>query len=104
MYDPAHSDYTLLTATGSFIKEVRNARDELDPEPTVVPLPPGLYQIRADAEGPNGTEEVRVPVLIQAGQTTRAHLMGDWKPRRHYEETDVVRLPDGEIAGWVARR
>ncbi len=103
-YDPVHTDYTIYSQGGGFIKQVRNARNPNDPEPVLVSLPPGLYEIQAQAENSAGTVEVRVPVVIQAGRTTVAHLMGGWKPHHHYTDNEVVRLPDGEIAGWLAVR
>ena len=102
LYDPAHTDYTIYSEGGRFLKRVRNARDRNDPEPTLVSLPPGRYEIQAEAEDYAGTLEVRIPVVIQAGRTTAAHLVDGWKPRSHYAGNEVVRLPDGEIAGWLA--
>jgi hypothetical protein len=87
---------------GRLLKRVRNARDGNDREPTLVSLPPGRYEIQAEAEDYAGTLEVRVPVIIQAGRTTAAHLSGGWRPQRQYTGNEVVRLPDGEIAGWLA--
>ncbi len=104
LYEPAHTDYTIYALGGKLLEQVRNARNENDPEPTLVSLPPGRYEIQAEGEDDAGPLEVRVPVVIQAGQTTTAHLAGGWKPHRHYTDNDVVRLPDGEIAGWLATR
>ena len=101
-YDPAHTDYSIYNQDGAFLKRVRNARDQNDPTPTVVHLPPGSYEIQAEAEDYSGTIEVRVPVVILAGRTTRAHLIGGWKPRRRYNAGELVRLPDGGFAGWLA--
>jgi hypothetical protein len=101
-YDTAHTDCTIYSEGGRLLKRVRNARDRNDPEPTLVSLPPGRYEIQAGAEDYAGTLEVRVPVVIQAGRTTVAHLSGGWKPQRQYTRNEVVRLPDGEIAGWLA--
>ena len=103
-YEPAHTDYTICSQGGGFFKRVSNARNPNDPEPILVSLPPGRYEIQAEAETYAGTIEVRVPVVIRAGQTTAGHLVDGWKPRRHYTDDEVVRLPDGEIAGWLAAR
>jgi hypothetical protein len=43
-----------------------------------------------------------LPVLIEFGRTTVAHLSDNWQPKAHFTEADVVRLPDGQIAGWLA--
>ena len=83
---------------------MRNARNPNDGEPALVSLPPGRYEILAQAQDWAGTVEVTVPVVIRAGRTTTAHLVDGWKPHRHYTDKDVVRLPDGEIAGWLAVR
>ncbi len=104
MYDPAHTDYTIYAQGGGLLQRVRNARDPEDPHPALVRLPPGSYEIQARAEDPAGIVEVRVPVVVQAGRTTTAHLVGGWKPRHHYTDSEVVRLPGGEIAGWLAVR
>lgn len=107
-YEPAHTDYAIYSQGGTLLERVRNARDRNDAAPALVSLPPGRYEIAAEAEDYAGTEdyagpiEVRVPVVIQAGRTTTAHLADGWKPHRHYTGDEVVRLPDGGIAGWLA--
>jgi hypothetical protein len=103
-YDPAHTDYTIYSQGGALLKRVRNARNPDDGEPALVPLPPGLYDIQAQAEDYARTVEVKVPVVIQAGRTTAVHLAGGWKPHHRYTDNEVVRLPNGEIAGWLAVR
>jgi len=100
-YEPAHTGYTIYSQDGMLRKQVRSSKDV---EPPLVSLPPGRYEIRAEAECYADTVEVRVPVVIRAGQTTAAHLAGGWKPHRRFTKDEVVRLPDGEIAGWVATR
>ncbi len=104
-YNPAHSDYAIYGVNGSLVKRVRNARDPSDGRPALVSLPPGNYEVRAEAEeGPGAMDiQVRVPVVVRAGQTTTAHLAGGWTPRRHYTQGEVVRLPNGQIAGWLAQ-
>ena len=49
LYEPAHSDYTISTQDGKILERVRNARDPNDPQPAVVPLPPGIYEVKAKA-------------------------------------------------------
>jgi hypothetical protein len=102
LYSPARSDYALYNDQGSLIKWVRNARNPYDPQPAIVSLPPGRYQIEAAADGgENGTFPVRVPVIIKPGQTTRVHLGDGWQPNRG-DTQDMVRLPNGDFAGWPA--
>lgn len=103
-YEPAHTDYTIYGQAGAPLEQVRNSRNPADGTPTLVPLPPGRYEIQAEARDSSGTVEVRVPVVVEAGKTTRAHLEGGWKPHHRYSDNQVVRLPDGEIAGWLAVR
>jgi hypothetical protein len=31
-----------------------------------------------------------------------AHFSGNWKPKDYFTNADVVWLPDGQIAGWLA--
>jgi hypothetical protein len=101
--DLAHTDYFILTQDGKPIQYVRNAHNPADPMPTVVALPPGRYKVEALAEE-HYREAVNlvIQVVVEPGKTTVVHLSGNWKPRRHFTNADVVRLPDGEIAGWLA--
>lgn len=102
LYSPARSDYALYNEQGTLIKWVRNARNQYDPKPTSVSLPPGRYEIEAAADGgESGTFPVRVPVVIKPGQTTRVHLGDGWQPN-HCDARDVVRLPNGDFIGWRA--
>ena len=103
LYYPAHSDYAIYNQDGTLLKRIHNARNQDDPQPAAVTLPPGQYEIQAQAQDDTGTYPVKVPVIIRAGQTTAVHLAGDWRPRRAFSDTLVARLPDGQIAGWLAR-
>jgi hypothetical protein len=104
LYTPAHTDYTIYSQEGGFLKRVRNARDPNDPAPALVALPPGRYEIQAEAADAGSTVAVKVPVVIRPGETTKVHLVSGWKPHRSYTGQQVVRLPDGDIAGWLAAR
>jgi hypothetical protein len=75
LYYPAHTDYVIYDNEGKLLERIRNARNPEDPEPARVPLQPGRYEIRAQAQDKEGTFEVRVPVIIQAGQTTTVRLV-----------------------------
>jgi hypothetical protein len=101
-YRPAHSDYTIYTENGKFVEHIRNARDRNDSVPTLVTLPAGTYRIAAKAEINGSRMDVMLPVRIAPGQCTQVHLQGNWKPHRQFDNRDVVRLPDGQIAGWRA--
>ena len=101
----ARTGYIIRTENGRAFKYVPNVKSPTDPEPTLVTLPPGRYQVEAQAEEADGKRvTVVLPVLIDPGKTTVAHLSGHWKPKAQFSESDVVRLPDGQIAGWLARQ
>ncbi len=103
LYESAHTDYTIYASDGKFIEHVRNSRNYEDSHPTVVKLPPGLYTVKAQAEElGGGTINLTVPVGVDAGKCTTVHLSGEWTPSGHYTDSQVVRLPTGQIAGWRA--
>ncbi|HXP63112.1 MAG TPA: hypothetical protein VN829_21605 [Dongiaceae bacterium] len=99
-----HTDYALYSANGEFLREVRNASASNPAQPELVSLPPGLYQIQAKSEERGGEIiPLTVPVVIKPGERTAVHLEGDWKPLRPHSGSEVVRLPDGRLVGWVAQ-
>jgi hypothetical protein len=103
LYQPAHSDYTIYTPNGDVFKRVRNARAPNDDTPTVVTLPAGSYQV--EAEGVNcdaNRVKVLMAAVIKPGQTTQAHLDGDWKLMGDYKGSEFVKLPCGRVIGWRA--
>ena len=104
LYDTAETGYAIYNHDGKLRERVSNLRNQSGLGPALVSLPPGLYEVRAEAEDHDSTIEVKFPVVIQAGRTTTAHLVSGWKPRHHYTDDEVVRLPDGDIAGWLAVR
>jgi hypothetical protein len=102
-YALAHTDYLILTQDGKTLLHVRNALNPADPMPTRVTLPPGRYQVEAQAGRHRVTGlNLRIPVVIEPGKITVVHLSGKWEPRGHFTNADVVRLPDGRIVGWLA--
>jgi hypothetical protein len=64
-----------------------------------VELPAGTYRIIAQA---NGYGFVTVPVTVVAGHETILHLEGGdrWPNPRAFNQSNAVRLPDGEVVGW----
>lgn len=92
-----HTGYTIYSDKTTVYKRVPNAITQEDEIPTVVSLPPGCYLIQAEA---NHYAAVQVPVVIKSGQMTVVDLDGDvkWESSR-YNESDLVRLPNGSIAG-----
>ena len=104
-YSLAHTGYIIRTENDKVLKYVYNARNPTDPKPTLVRLPPGHYKVEAQADEPGGQAATAVlPVVIKPGKTTVVHLTGHWKPPVHFSDSDVVRLPDGQIVGWLARQ
>ena len=104
-YGLAHTDYFIRTMDGHTLQYVRNATNPADPQPALVTLPPGRYTVQSEGEEADGRlVTVMLPVLIEPGRTTVAHLGGHWAPEAHFTDADVVRLPDGQIAGWLARQ
>ncbi len=103
-YSLTHTGYTILSENGRVLEYVYNARNLTDPQPALVRLPPGRYKVEAQSEEPNGgAATVVLPVLIKRGKTTAVHLAGRWKPAANFHEDEIVRLPHGQIAGWLAR-
>jgi hypothetical protein len=103
LYEPAHSDYTIYTRDGYVFKHVANASDPNDDMPAIVTLPAGLYQVEAQAiDCDSSRVNVLMPVVIKPGQTTLAHLEGDWRPEGEYGQTELATLPCGQPIGWRA--
>lgn len=101
-YRRRFTDYQIFSADGEhLVRIVHNNRETLLNSPAPVELSPGSYRVLARA---NGYGPITVPVVIQAGQLTTVHLEGSvWWPRSStIFESNPVRLPKGEIAGWRA--
>ena len=101
LYRRRYTDYRIFSADDKLMQTVRNDAGTLVEAPKQVKLPVGAYRVVARA---NGYGEVTVPVVIRADQVTTVHLEGgpSWPNRRQLTESNPVRLPDGEIAGWRA--
>jgi hypothetical protein len=103
LHGVAHTGYTIFALDGKVLQKVRNANGMNDANPTPVELRPGMYEIQVEAEDYNGiTTTVRIPVRIESGATTIAHLDGTWSPRG-VAAGDLVRLPNGTAVGWRAK-
>ena len=98
---PKYSNYKILTANGKPLRRVYNNSGTILQGPVAVKLPPGKYRVIARA---NGYGNVTVPVLIETRQNTVLHLDGDgfWSGEAAFNQTNAVRLPDGQIIGWKA--
>ena len=62
LYEPAHTDYTIYTQDGKFLERVCNSKGLDDPQPALVPLPPGAYRVKAKARD---FGMVTIPVVIE---------------------------------------
>ncbi len=103
LYDSAHTDYSIFNPNGTLVERVRNAHGLTDTDPVLVELPPGQYTIAAQAEEDSGeVVGVTIPVVIERGKRTTVHLTGDWRPSGRFVSSEIVKLPDGQIAGWRA--
>ena len=98
---PEYSDYKIFAADGTLLQRVHNNSGTGLQDPVAVALPPGKYTVIARA---NGYNFVTVPVLVATQQTTVLHLEGGnpWPETSGFNQTNAVRLPDGNIIGWKA--
>ena len=100
-YEPAHSDYTICTRDGKVLEHVRNARNANDPEPAVVPLPPGNYEVKAKARDYG---VVTIPVVVEAGKLTLVNLQRGENPVvDSVAKANAVLLGGYRIVGWQAK-
>jgi hypothetical protein len=97
---PVYSDYKIFTTDGQMLQKVHNNSGTILQDPVAVELSPGKYRIVAHANG--YVRYVAVPVVIASRQTTILHLEGDgfWPNESVFNQTNAVRLPDGQIIGW----
>ncbi len=97
-YRPEYSDYRIFTTAGKLLQRVYNNSGTILQDPVSVELLPGEYHVFAHA---NGYGYVTVPVIIEARQNTVLHLEGggSWPDELMFNQTNAVRLPDGQIVG-----
>jgi hypothetical protein len=94
-----HSDFSLFTPDGKLLRRVHNISATGLRDVVPVELPPGKYNVRARA---NGYGYLTIPVMVVARQSTVLHLEGghSWPDEWLFNQTNAVRLPDGQIIGW----
>ena len=99
-YTHPHTAYDVYAPDGRLAKHVRNYAGGLDDNPESVTLPAGQYKISAKA---NGYARVVLPVVIAVGKTTTVYLdsSGFDLPKQN-PKGSLVKLPDGQIIGWLA--
>jgi hypothetical protein len=103
-YDPnpawyQHTDYTVYNMQGERVRHVFNSVGHYEQAPGVTSLPPGEYRVVARAQGYLRTS---VPVVIEAGRTTRVHLDAQWRAPADTPSRELVETPAGYPVGWRA--
>jgi len=98
---PEYSDYKIMAADGHLLRKVHNNSGTVFQDVVSVNLPPGQYSVVARA---NGYGYLTVPVIIDANHSTVLHLEGGdkWGDDSLFNQTNSVRLPDGQIVGYRA--
>jgi hypothetical protein len=98
---PEYSDYEIFNSDGTLQQRVHNDSGTMLQGVLPVELPMGKYRVKARA---NGHGFVTVPVIIEAQQSTVLHLEGGgfWPDESVFNQTNAVRLPNGQIVGWKA--
>jgi len=96
-YQP--TDYEIYDIHGMRLKHVENSSGHYGEVPKRVVLPVGRYIVVAQARD---YLDVKVPVSVERGRTTRVHLDGNWKPPMNTAKGKLVRLPNGHPIGWRA--
>ena len=93
--------YWVFNEDGRQVRSVVNHVGDTDQAPMLVTLPPGHYRVVAEAAGHG---RVTVPVVITGGLLTEVHLQrGGMPPWEFVPEAELVRLPQGPVAGFRAR-
>ena len=96
-----HSDYYIYEPSGKPIRHVKNIVGHYAQSPRTVLLPAGKYVVQARAKG-YGNVWIKVPVVIQGGQTTRVHLDNGWMVPAGAAKMELVSVPIGYPVGWRA--
>ncbi|MGO8765001.1 MAG: hypothetical protein ACLQSR_07690 [Limisphaerales bacterium] len=96
---PQYSDYRIYSADGKLLRKVHNDSGTIFQDPLRVTLPVGSYRVFARA---NGFGFVTIPVTVEAKQMTIVRLTGNWSGSYQFNQTNAVRLPDGQIVGYRA--
>lgn len=96
---PRHTDYEVLSSTGSLATRVKNRVAPSNSEPARVMLEPGQYRVVAVA---NRFGYVDIPVTLAPATLLVIRLDGEPPPVAHNSPHayDLVRIPNGKIAGW----
>ncbi len=95
---PEYSDGKIYAADGRLLRHIHHESGTLLQDPASGELPAGNYRVEARA---NGYGDVTIPVVSEAGQNTVLHLEGggSWPDPALFNQTNAVRLPDGQVVG-----
>jgi len=94
--------YSIYDSNGKLVRSVgSNSGSDLPPAPRIIALPPGTYRVEALASVRSG-EWTMVPVVVEAGSTTKVHFDGHWAPPAHTPGSELVYSPAGYPLGWRA--
>jgi hypothetical protein len=97
---PEYSDYRIYSNDGKLVERVHNNSDTIFQDPRRVTLPVGDYRVVARANV--GFGNVTIPVSVEANRMTMLRLSGNWSGSYQFNQTNAVRLPDGQIVGYRA--
>ena len=93
--------YWIFDEGGRPVRSVVNHVGDTDQAPMLVMLPPGRYRVLAEAADYG---RVTAPVVITAGMLTEVHLQRGGMPEgAAAPHRELVRLPEGPVAGFRAR-
>jgi hypothetical protein len=96
LYYP-HTPYSIYTLEGKHLRGVVNSAGHTDQQAAAVELPAGAYLVYAQSER---FGQVKVPVQIVGNRLTVVHVEGTGMPfTDNIPESELVRLPDGRVAG-----
>jgi hypothetical protein len=92
-----YSDYRIYSPDGKLLQRVHNDTGSNFGSPAGVSLAAGKYRVVARA---NGYGTVTVPVVITGNRDTTVHLEGGYADESTSEQSNAVRLPNGDFVGW----
>lgn len=97
---PEYSDYKIYSNDGKLLERVHNNSDTIFQDPRRVTMPAGSYRVVALSDG---FGRVTIPVTIATSRTTMVRLEGNWSASYHFNDTNAVRLPDGQVVGYRSK-
>ncbi len=96
------TSYSIYDSRGKLVETLTDdLGSDFKRSPRRISLPAGTYSVKALMAVGFG-QWVTLPVVIEAGRTTRVHLNGDWKPPGNTPANEIVQASDGISVGWRA--